>query len=181
MGIIRRRSAGITVTMMRSFAAIATVASIAALSSASTLTEMNVKMADCSDCGMGSLGALSVKVCGQAPVSSPGGQCCVAVNLDNSENNFQDGGLDTFRGGELVECQNFDLGGLTGVTDPVDMVIYHSGSDGGQFEYVEVLDSSNYKYRCYFDGFLDGESFLDNSGCSPAVYTTSSAAAAIAS
>ena len=27
--------------------------------------------------------------------------------------------LDTFRGGELVECQNFDLGGLTGVTDPV--------------------------------------------------------------
>ena len=47
------------------------------------------------------------------------------------------------------------------------MVIYHSGSDGGQFEYVEILDSSNYKYRCYFDGFLDGESFLDNSGCSP--------------
>merc|ERR1712122_430210 len=81
-----------TVTMMRSFAVIATVASIAALSSASTLTEMYVKMADCSDCGMGSLGALSVKVCGQAPVSSPGGQCCVAVNLDNSENNFQDGG-----------------------------------------------------------------------------------------
>merc|ERR1719411_607102 len=127
--------------MMRSFAVIATVASIAALSSASTLTEMSVKMADCSGCGMGSLGALSVKVCGQAPVSSPGG--------------------------ELVECQNFDLGGLTGVTDPVDMVIYHSGSDGGQFEYVEVLDSSNYKYRCYFDGFLDGESFLNNSGCSP--------------
>merc|ERR1711923_328881 len=85
-------SAGIIVTMMRSFAVIATVASIAALSSASTLTEMYVKMADCSDCGMGSLGALSVKVCGQAPVSSPGGQCCVAVNLDNSENNFQDGG-----------------------------------------------------------------------------------------
>ena len=34
-----------------------------------------------------------LKVCGQAPVSSPGGQCCVAVNLDNSENNFQDGGV----------------------------------------------------------------------------------------
>ena len=27
--------------------------------------------------------------------------------------------LDTFRGGNLVECENFDLGGLTGVTDPV--------------------------------------------------------------
>merc|ERR1712117_898210 len=121
MGIIRRRCAEIRATMMRSFAV------IAALSSASTLTEMYVKMADCSDCGMGSLGALS-------------------VNLDNSENNFQDGGLDTFRGGELVECQNFDLGGLTGVTDPVDMVIYLSGSDGGQFEYVEVLDRSNYRY-----------------------------------
>ena len=49
----------------------------------------------------------------------------------------------------------------------LDMVIYHSGSDGGQFEYVEIVDSSNYKYRCYFDGFLDGESFSTNSGCSP--------------
>merc|ERR1712027_227947 len=102
---IRTRSAEKTNTIMRSFAVIATVASIAALSSASTLTEMYVKMADCSGCGMGSLGALSVKVsfvltsvkdisagkgvtvihqictnflskvCGQAPVSSTGGQC----------------------------------------------------------------------------------------------------------
>merc|ERR1711936_894988 len=167
MGVQARTAVERDTMMMRSLGVIAIVASFAALSSASTLTEMSVKMADCSDCGMGSLGALSVKVCGQAPVSSPGGQCCVAVNLDNSENNFQDGGLDTFRGGELVECQNFDLGGLTGETDPVDMVIYHSGSDGGQFEYVEILDSSNYKYRCYFDGFLDGASFLVNSGCSP--------------
>ena len=92
-------------------------------------------MADCSDCGMGSLGALSVKVsfvlisvtdisagegvtiihqiftnflskvCGQAPVSSPGGQCCVAVNLDNSENNFQDGGVSHSFIGVLIMAQ----------------------------------------------------------------------------
>merc|ERR1712045_1110389 len=140
-------SAAERLAMMRSFAVMAIVASVATLSCASTVQEISVKMADCSDCGMGSLGALSVKVCAQAPVSSIGGQCCVAVNLDNSDNNFQDGGIDTFRGGNLVECENFDLGVLSGVTDPVDMVIYHSGSDGGQFEY--------------------GESFLANSGCSP--------------
>ena len=63
----------------------------------------------------------------------------MAVNLDNSDNNFQDGGvgvksiidsklsalqtilfqLDPFRGGNLVECEQFDLGQLSGVTDPV--------------------------------------------------------------
>ena len=31
--------------------------------------------------------------------------------------------IDTFRGGNLIECENFDLGVLSGVTDPVGEVL----------------------------------------------------------
>jgi hypothetical protein len=46
-----------------------------------------------------------------------------------------------------------------------EIVIYHDGSDGGQFDYVEAWDSEGDIYRCYFDGFIDGSAHLDHDGC----------------
>ena len=45
------------------------------------------------------------------------------------------------------------------------MTLYHDGSDGGQFEFVEIVDSLSDVYRCYFERFLDGLSFETDSGC----------------
>ena len=79
------------------------------VSSASIIREIRVKTADCSDCGMtpffGQLSAkvkwfykfwfekksknfLFSKVCGQGMAPA---LCCVAVNLQNRESNFQEG------------------------------------------------------------------------------------------
>ena len=38
--------------------------------------------------------------------------CCVAVNLGNSQENFIEGQLDIFSGGDLGECYNFEVGTL---------------------------------------------------------------------
>jgi hypothetical protein len=38
--------------------------------------------------------------------------CCVAVNLGNSQENFLEGRLDIFTGGDLGECYNFEVGAV---------------------------------------------------------------------
>ena len=50
-----------------------------------------------------------LQVCGQG--SAPA-VCCVAVNLGNSQENFIEGQLDIFSGGDLGECYNFEVGTL---------------------------------------------------------------------
>ena len=53
------------------------------------------------------------QVCGQNNYDSLGGLCCVAVNLDNNENNFEEGELDVFSGpSQLGECYDFQMGTL---------------------------------------------------------------------
>ena len=49
------------------------------------------------------------QICGQG---TPPAVCCVAVNLGNSQENFLEGMLDIFTGGDLGECYNFEVGAV---------------------------------------------------------------------
>ena len=54
--------------------------------------------------------SFTLQICGQGPAPAV---CCVAVNLGNSEENFIEGKLDIFSGGDLGECYNFDVGAIS--------------------------------------------------------------------
>jgi len=81
---------------------------------ATFVAEIRTLTANCADCGMTFLGELSIKVCGKGPAPSV---CCVASNLDNTEDNFNEGMEDIFTGVDLRECYNFDLGQIASEAD----------------------------------------------------------------
>merc|ERR1712170_107690 len=132
------------------------------LSSASLLREVRVKTAGCSDCGMTPFfGQLSAKVCGQGMAPA---LCCVAVNLQNRESNFQEGKTDIFAGTDLKECYNFEMGSIANATD-FDITIYHALTDGGQFDWVQVYLTDSKVLQCEFERFLDGADFEHGHNC----------------
>merc|ERR1711983_502438 len=81
---------------------------------ANFIAEIRTQTANCADCGMTFLGELSIKVCGKGPAPAV---CCVASNLDNTEDNFNEGMEDIFTGVDLRECYNFDLGQIASADD----------------------------------------------------------------
>ncbi|TRY80278.1 hypothetical protein TCAL_12947 [Tigriopus californicus] len=136
-----------------------------ALVAADDLREIHVQTSDCSDCGMTALGQLSAKVCGKGQATSASGICCVAFHMKTGQNDYEEGSIDIFAGpSALGECYNFDLGTLGSASD-ISMTVYHSGSDGGKFDWIQVLTSSNQIYRCQLGTFLDGTSLMEATGC----------------
>eukprot|EP00095_Tigriopus_kingsejongensis_P010511 maker-scaffold45_size475391-snap-gene-1.16 protein:Tk10511 transcript:maker-scaffold45_size475391-snap-gene-1.16-mRNA-1 annotation:"78" len=138
---------------------------LAGLCAGENLREIHVATAACSDCGMTALGQLSAKVCGKGSATALGGVCCVAFHLNTGSNDFEEGNTDIFAGpSALGECYDFDLGSMT-AADNVEMTVYHSGSDGGQFDWIQVLTSENKIYRCQLGQFLDGTTFAPATAC----------------
>merc|ERR1712045_981000 len=118
----------------------------------SYINEIRTYTASCADCGMTFLGELSVKVCAKGPAPAI---CCVASNLDNAADNFNEGMEDIFTGIDLRECYNFDLGNVSSSND-FSLTIYHALSDGGKFGKVSVITNDYKELSCEFERFLDG-------------------------
>merc|ERR1712018_466724 len=130
---------------------VAILAFVLSVAYGSYINEIRTYTADCSDCGMTFLGELSVKVCGKGPAPAV---CCVASNLDNTNDNFNEGMEDIFTGIDLRECYNFDMGNVSSAAD-FSLTIYHALSDGGKFDKVEVITNDYKELSCEFERFLD--------------------------
>ena len=76
---------------------------------------------------------------------------------------FEEGELSSFQGDELGECKDFEIG------KKIDwsgcMTLYHSGPDGGKFDYVVVHTDVGIVLKCYFSKFLDSGDFEEGYGC----------------
>merc|ERR1712242_194723 len=99
--------------------------------------------------------------CGQGPAPA---KCCVAANLDNSENNFEQGQTDIFDGVALRECYNFDMGNVSSAQD-FGLTIYHALTDGGKFDFVSVITNDEHELVCEFSRFLDGSDWQAGFNC----------------
>lgn len=115
---------------------------------------------NCNNCGMTALGQVNIKVrkwylsrsfhfafhfqiCG-----SSGEPCCGIVNIADFRS-IQEGQIYDFTGDEgLEDCYRFPLDKVNAVED-FTMTVYHEGSDGGQFDWVEVGTSDGAVVRCY--------------------------------
>ena len=47
----------------------------------------------------------------------------------------------------------------------VAITLYHSGTDGGKFDWVQVLTTTNKIYRCQIGVFMDGSNYIKGTGC----------------
>ena len=57
--------------------------------------------------------------------------CCNTGNLDSDRDDFNHGHVDTFWGGMIGECNEFDMGDGAAI-----MVVSHSGIDAWKGEYI---------------------------------------------
>jgi len=131
--------------IMAQYTLLALVAlALAASVTADSVVQIDTFTADCDNCGMvGSFGQVSVQVCGRAD-SNP---CCIANDLDNSNNNFEEGEQDEFGGpDEIGTCWLFDLGEVS-ASDDVSILVTHSGTDAVTLEWVQVLTDTDELYR----------------------------------
>merc|ERR1712168_1105096 len=122
--------------------------------SAERVRRGEILTSDCNGCGMSTtFSDLDLRICGLRS----GLKCCTAEELDNGvfTDNFQPGVVDSFEGDELGECENFDIGSVSSGAD-IEMRLFHTGTDGGRFDWVTVTLDSSEKYRCFFEEELDG-------------------------
>ena len=76
---------------------------------------------------------------------------------------FEEGELSSFQGDELGECKDFEIGKKLDWSGC--MTLYHSGPDGGKFEYVTVDTDVGITLKCYFSKFLDSGDFEEGYNC----------------
>merc|ERR1712156_294191 len=102
----------------------------------------------CHDCGIGAFGNIRVRVCSSLTI------CCDTGHLDHLlKNDFQEGKISVFTETQIGQCSHFDLGDDTN-GDNIKMVLEHSGTDGGQFDWVKVYTPEGV-YTCHFGDFID--------------------------
>ena len=123
------------------------------------IKRISVLPSDCKNCGMTALGQVNMKICGGIP-----DQCCSVVNIANFQSlhevttNHQPQSfklLSTIQGEvyhfsgehELEDCFNYFMQRVN-TLDEFGLTLYHEGSDGGQFDWVEVETSDNTIIRC---------------------------------
>lgn len=58
----------------------------------------------------------------------------------------------------------FNLGEVN-FDDDVATTLYHTGSDGGKFDYVQIVTLAGKVYECPFGIFLDGQSYQSSATC----------------
>ena len=89
-----------------------------------------------------------VKICG-----SSGEPCCGIVNIADF-NSLVEGQLYNYMGEqELQDCYNFPLDLVNGIFD-VRMTVYHEGSDGVQFDWVEYATDDGGVVHCFLGNVL---------------------------
>ena len=134
-----------------------------------TITRVSLQPSDCENCGMTALGQVrqhwswyhqhhcqychqvNLKICGGS--SEP---CCGIVNIANFDS-LNEGQIYDYTGEhELEDCFKFMLDQVDNIGD-FSMTLYHEGSDGGQFDWIEVVTDDTAIIRCDGAGvFLDG-------------------------
>jgi len=120
----------------------------------SHIDSIEIMVSDCSHCGMSPLGQIHVKVCGDGARG-----CCVTPNLDHPfQNDWEAGRSYEFDGGDLDECNDFDLGDPAGINLDFFMEIYHTGTDSGKFDWMKVRTREGDLMQCKFYEQLDNQS-----------------------
>merc|ERR1712187_467315 len=121
--------------------------------SAERVRRAEILTSDCNGCGMSTtFSDLDLRICGLRS----GFRCCTAEELDTSfTDNFVPGEVYSCEGDDLGECENFDIGSVSSGSD-IEMRLFHTGTDGGRFDWVTVTLDSSEKYRCFFEEELDG-------------------------
>jgi len=120
-----------------------------------TIQRISTLTSICDDCDMTLFGTINVKVCGGGGGVGGYEPCCSVVNIANFDSGlFQQGKIDDFTGSELEDCDNYSL---SQVSDPsaLDVTVYHEGSDGGQFDWIEI-STNTMTVQCRLGMFLDG-------------------------
>merc|ERR1719373_1111882 len=108
-----------------------------------TITRVSLQPSDCENCGMTALGQVNLKICGGS--SEP---CCAIVNIADFHS-VDEGQIYDYTGDNgLEDCHRYSLNNVVTVDD-LSLTVYHEGSDGGQFDWVEVATSEGSIVRCY--------------------------------
>ena len=47
----------------------------------------------------------------------------------------------------------------------LEIRLYHTGTDGGLFEWVKVVTNSGKMYQCDFGVFIDGDGYMKGTNC----------------
>ena len=82
--------------------------------------------------------------------------CCGIVNIADFKS-LQEGQVYDYTGDEgLEDCYRFPLDQVT-EADDFKMTVYHEGSDGGQFDWIEVGTSDGAIIRCYLGDYFSKE------------------------
>ena len=86
---------------------------------------------------------LFCQICGGS--SEP---CCAIVNIADFHS-VDEGEIYDYTGDNgLEDCHRYSLNNVVTVDD-LSLTVYHEGSDGGQFDWVEVATSDGSIVRCY--------------------------------
>eukprot|EP00095_Tigriopus_kingsejongensis_P004692 maker-scaffold858_size87625-snap-gene-0.14 protein:Tk04692 transcript:maker-scaffold858_size87625-snap-gene-0.14-mRNA-1 annotation:"p pilus assembly cpx signaling periplasmic inhibitor zinc-resistance associated protein" len=121
-----------------------------------TIQEIWVQTADCSDCGMTSLGHISAKICGN-------NTCCFSGKLYGR---FNVGAFDVFAGSEIGECDHYQIESFGDEGQYMGTALYHTGTDGGQFDFVEVLTLEGHRFECQMENRpIDDNQFIQSNRC----------------
>ncbi len=89
-------------------------------------------------------------------VSGDRGTCRTGY-LDDEENNWQRGRVDTFDGQEVGECDRFDAGQSEASAFPLEIVLEHEGSNGGHLEWARINDEAGEAFQCKIQEKLDND------------------------
>ncbi len=89
-------------------------------------------------------------------VSGDRGTCRTGY-LDDEENNWQRGRVDTFDGQEIGECDRFDAGQSEASAFPLEIVLEHEGSNGGHLEWARINDEAGEAFQCKIQEKLDND------------------------
>lgn len=107
-----------------------------------TITRVSLRPSDCEYCGMTALGQVNLKICGGSSEA-----CCGIVNIANFESMVEGEIYDYTGEHELEDCWGYKLDKVNTVED-FSLTVYHEGSDGGQFDWIEVVTDDTAIIRC---------------------------------
>lgn len=99
------------------------------------ILEVQVKTSSDNDAGMDSSGHVSAEVCDSNL------NCCNTGELDTSRNDFNKGYTDVFSGGQIGECNEFEIA----ESGAALMIVSHTGSDAWKGDWIRlILEAGTY-------------------------------------
>lgn len=121
-----------------------------------TIKEIWIQTAECNSCGMTKLGHIAAKVCGQS-------ECCFTDTLPGRYNT---GSIDFLDGPDIGECDAFEIQNMGENAEFMSVALYHVGTDGGQFDFVDVVTIEGRRYECQMRNEpIDDDQFAQSNNC----------------